>query len=46
MKSLEWDEDGLKASLVSAKAQTINIEAFGKTKKVKLKAKQTTEIVF
>ena len=38
LKSLEWDDDGLKASLLSKKDQTINIEAFGKTEEIRLTA--------
>jgi hypothetical protein len=38
IESLEWDREGLQAVMVSAKDQNIEISAFGKTKKVSLKA--------
>lgn len=38
IKLLEWNDSGLKASLVSKKKQTITIKAYGKSKTVKLVA--------
>ncbi len=43
VKSLEWDTSGLKVSLLSKKKQSIQLQAYGKTKSIKLAAGKETE---
>ena len=46
IKNLEWDSSGLKVSMLSKKKQTVQLEAYGKSKTVKLAAGVVNEVSF